>query len=182
MTKKKEKKQKTDKKTENKKEEDKKISEELKKKQEELDQTTDLLKRVQADFENYQKRVEKEKEQFTQYASLGLVKELLPILDSFDLALKNSENEDIKALYSQLFQVLSSKGLKKINALNEKFDPYLHEAVIQEESDKPDGTVTEELQAGYKFKDKIIRPTKVKISKNKIENGKTKDNKKDNSS
>ncbi len=174
-------KKKTDKKNnKKKKQKDKKekISKQLEKKQEELEQTTDLLKKVQADFENYQKRVEKEKEQFTQYASLDIVKELLPVLDSFDLALKNSDNEDIKALYNQIFQILSSKGLQKIDAMDEMFDPYLHEAVMQEKSDKPNNTIIEEMQTGYKFKDRIIRPTKVKISKN----DKTKDNKKDNNS
>ncbi|MBD3354387.1 nucleotide exchange factor GrpE [Candidatus Woesearchaeota archaeon] len=169
----------TKKKSEKKEKKKQKISKQLEKKQQELEETTDLLKRVQADFENYQKRVEKEKEQFTQYASLGLVKELLPILDSFDLALKNSDNEDINALYDQIFQILSSKGLKKIDSLNEKFDPYLHEAVMQERSEKPNNTIIEEMQAGYKFKDRIIRPSKVKISKN---DGNTKDNKKDDNS
>ncbi|MBW2995946.1 nucleotide exchange factor GrpE [Candidatus Woesearchaeota archaeon] len=123
---------------------------------------TALLKKVQADFENYQKRAEKEKKDFIEYSSQEIIKELLPVLDSFERALGN---KDIKALYDQLWQVLESKGLEKIKALDQKFDPFLHEALMQEASDKEEGTVIEELQAGYKFKDNVIRPTKVKVSK-----------------
>ncbi len=147
------------------------IDKKIKSKQDEL---TNLLKKVQADFENYQKRVEKEKQQFTEYASQEFITHLLPVLDSFEQALKNTKNKDIEALYNQLWQILSSQGLAKIKALGEKFDPFLHEALMQEASDKPEGTVLEVLQQGYKFKDTVIRPAKVKIAKN--------DNKKHNNS
>ena len=130
-----------------------------------LEETTNLLKKVQADFENYQKRTEKEKQEFTKYACGEIVKELLPILDSFELAIRNTKNKDIEAIYSQLWQMLSSQGVKRIKSLNEKFDPYLHEALLQEESNKEEGTILEELQSGYTLNDVLIRPTKVKIAK-----------------
>ena len=130
-----------------------------------LEETTNLLKKVQADFENYQKRTEKEKQEFTKYACGEIVKELLPILDSFELAIRNTKNKDIEAIYSQLWQMLSSQGVKRIKSLNEKFDPYFHEALLQEESNKEEGTILEELQSGYTLNDVLIRPTKVKIAK-----------------
>ena len=132
----------------------------------ELEEITSLLKKVQADFENYQKRTDKEKQNFVEFSNCGLIKDLLPILDSFDLALKNTDNEDIKALHNQFWNLLKSKGLEKIDALGKKFDPYLHEALLQEVSDKPDGIVLEEFQTGYKFKDNVLRNTRVKVSKN----------------
>ena len=136
-----------------------------KKKKQDTKEITILLKQVQADFENYQKRTEKEKQDFLEYSSQEMIKELLPILDSFDHALKNTKNKDIEALHNQLWSLLSSKGLEKIKALDQKFDPFLHEALMQEASDKEEGTVIEELQAGYRFKDNVIRPTKVKVAK-----------------
>ena len=126
---------------------------------------TELLKKVQADFENYKKRVEKEKKQFVEYANVDFLKSLLPVLDSFDLALKNTPNAEIKALYNQLWQLLSSQGLSNIEAVGSKFDPFYHEALMQEKSSKEEGIVLEELQTGYMFKDKVIRAANVKVSK-----------------
>ena len=136
-----------------------------KKSKKELDERTDLLKKVQADFENYKKRTEKEKQEFTKYACSDIINELLPILDSFELAIRDTKNKDIEVIYSQLWQILSNQGLAKIKALNQKFDPYLHEALLQEKSDKEEGTILEELQAGYKMKDQVLRHTKVKVAK-----------------
>jgi len=135
-------------------------------KEEEL---TALLKKVQADFENYQKRSEKEKAECIQSSSKYLIEKLLPVLDAFELALRNTSNQEefikgVELIYSHLWETLEKEGLKPIKAENEKFDPYLHEALMQEASDKPENTVLEELQKGYKFKDLVLRHTKVKIS------------------
>lgn len=140
------------------------------KKKEKTEELTALLKKVQADFENYKKRVEKEKTEFTQFASQELVKKLLPLLDSFQLALADTKNlEDFKKgvelIYSQLWQTLESEGISQIDAVGKQFDPFLHEALMQEESDKPENTVLEELQKGFMLKDNVIRPAKVKIAK-----------------
>ena len=132
-----------------------------------VEELTALVKKVQADFENYQKRAEKERKQFLEYANQELIQHLLPVLDSFDLAMKNTQNKDIEALHNQLWQLLSSQGLKKIESQNKIFDPHLQEALMQETSEEPEGTVLEELQTGYRFKDKVIRTAKVKISKGK---------------
>ncbi|MBW2981817.1 nucleotide exchange factor GrpE [Candidatus Woesearchaeota archaeon] len=144
------------------------------KKKEKTEELTILLKKVQADFENYKKRVEKEKSEFTQFASQELIKKLLPLLDSFQLALSHDGNHEefkkgVELIYSQLWQTLESEGLKQIDALDKPFDPFFHEALMQEESEKPENTVIEELQKGFMLKDNVVRPTKVKIAKKKKE-------------
>ena len=146
-------------------EKDKKKEEKDNKKTDDKKELTSLLKKVQADFENYKKRAEKEKQEYIEYSCQEFIKTLLPVLDSFEQALKNTDNEDIKALFDQLWHILSSDGLEKIDSVDKKFDPFLHEALMQEESDKKEGTVLEELQAGYRLKEKIIRAAKVKIAK-----------------
>jgi len=139
-----------------------------------IQELTALLKKVQADFENYRKRVEKEKAEFTQFASQELIRRLLPLLDSFQLALADSKNAEefkkgVELIYSQLWQILETEGLKPIDALDKQFDPYYHEALMQEESDKPENTVVEELQKGFMLKDNVIRASKVKVAKKKKE-------------
>jgi molecular chaperone GrpE len=132
----------------------------------------ETLQRVQADFENYKKRVEKEKEEFTKFASAGIIRQLLPVVDNFEAALKNSSNnaefaKGIEMIYAQLFSVLENAGLKKIDAEGKMFDPYLHEALMQQEVDGEEGIVIEEFQKGYLFNDTVLRHSKVKISKKK---------------
>jgi len=141
-------------------------------KEKKIEELTETLKRLQAEFENYKKRIEKEKLEFIQFANEELILRILPILDSFELALQNTSNSEefvkgVKLIYTQLYSMLESLGLKKINALGEKFDPYKHEVLISENSDKEEGVVLEELQKGYLLGDKIIRHAKVKIAKSK---------------
>ncbi|MBU3942332.1 MAG: nucleotide exchange factor GrpE [Nanoarchaeota archaeon] len=137
-----------------------------------IKELTDSLQRLQAEFENYKKRVEKEKQDSIKYASQGLIVKLLPIVDSFEIALKNHKDqnkflEGMKLIFSQFYSTLEKEGLKQINPLNEKFDPYKHEVMMHEKSDNLDNTITEVLQKGYILNDKIIRHAKVKIAKNK---------------
>jgi len=138
-------------------------------KEDQIKDLTETLQRLQAEFENYKKRIEKEKAEFTDFCKAELIKKLLPIIDNFELALKNEADEEFKKgvelIYAQLFEVLENEGLKPIDCSNKKFDPYCHEALIQEESDKESGTVIEELQKGYLLKDKVIRHAKVKVAK-----------------
>ncbi len=140
------------------------------KKQEDM---TETLKRLQADYENYKKRVEKQKEEFTKYANADFASKLLPILDNLSLALRNTSTEQkefvkgMELIYSEFIDVLKAEGLEMIDAEGKKFDPYLHEALMQEESDKEPETITEELQKGYIFKDRVLRHTKVKLAKKK---------------
>jgi len=144
------------------------------KKQTDKEKIADLIhtcQSLQAEFENYKKRVEQEKEDFTKYAKAAIIEELLPILDSFEFALKNNtsnkENlcKGVEMIYAQLFSILEKEGLKPIKALGEKIDPFKHEVLMKEDSKKPEDTILEELQKGYTLNDKIIRHTKVKVAK-----------------
>ncbi|MEM4397831.1 MAG: nucleotide exchange factor GrpE [Candidatus Woesearchaeota archaeon] len=152
----------------NEKTEENKTTIELQKK---IDELTETIKRVQADFINYKNRAEKEKLYCIEYGNADLIKKLLPVLDSFDLALQNAVDfekfkKGIEMVYAQLLDVLEHEGLKKIDA-NGKFDPYKHEVLLKSESDKEEDEILQELQKGYMLKDKVLRHTKVKISSGK---------------
>jgi len=129
------------------------------------------VQRIQAEFENYKKRTEKEKELHSDFSKACLIKDLLPILDSFDLAVKAlEENKDvhqgIKLVHSEFKSLMLKQGLKEIEALGCKLDPFKHEVLQQKESNEEDSKVLEEIQKGYMFKDKVLRTSKVIISKN----------------
>ena len=143
--------------------EKKKACKDCKKYKNQLDELKDLIQRLQADFENHKKRADKEKGELVQYANQKMVLELLPVLDSFEAALANSD-EGMKIIYTQLIKSLSAYGLKKIDAKGKKFDPNMHEAMMTEPG-KEDDVILDELQSGYVMNDLVVRPTKVKISK-----------------
>jgi molecular chaperone GrpE len=139
-------------------------------KKEKVEELTSLLQHLQADFENYRKRTEKEKQDYAKYASKQVILDILPVLDNFELSLKHTSNKKefvkgIELVYAQLLDILEKKGLKPINALDKKFDPEQHEALIQEESKKSSGTIIEEFQKGFTLNGKVIRPSKVKVAK-----------------
>jgi molecular chaperone GrpE len=132
------------------------------------------IQRVQADFANYKRRSEQEREGQARFATLVLVTELLPILDNFDRALATMPDEvrslpwteGLLLVDRQLRSTLEKQGLKPIEAVGTRFDPTLHEAIIHEESaDHEDDEVIAELQRGYMLHDKVIRPTLVKVAK-----------------
>lgn len=139
------------------------------------DELENYAKRLQADFENYKKRTQIEKEAYSRYANTDLILQILPVLDNFQLAIKHLPEklkEDpwvlgVKHIETQLEQILLSEGLTKIPTTNEKFDPNIHEAVEEVESEKPPGTITHETQTGYQLNGKIIRHSKVKVSREK---------------
>lgn len=139
------------------------------KNKEDAKELIDTLQRVQADFENYKKQIEKRYADLEKTACKKLVAELLPILDSFELALKNKDSKDfadgVELVYSQLFSVLEKQGLKPIKANGEKFDPYKHEALLKEESDKEEDIIIDDMQKGYTLNGEVIRFSKVKLSK-----------------
>jgi molecular chaperone GrpE len=137
-----------------------------------IKELTDMLQRVQADFINYKNRTENEKKQLIEYGNAELIKKLLPILDTFELALKNSiEPEKFKhgmeLLYAQFLDVMKHEGLSKIDVSGKKFDPYKHEVLMKEHSDKDEDAILDELQKGYELKGKVVRHSKVKISAGK---------------
>jgi len=133
----------------------------------------DHLLRLQADFDNYRKRSQKEKTELIKYASERIVGELLPVLDNFERAACAAKaNSDIVAfsqgvdmIFRQLQAALSKEGLKAMDAIGQPFDPNLHEAVLRVESEEhPENTVVEELQKGYYLKEKVLRPCMVKVA------------------
>ncbi|MBI2676241.1 MAG: nucleotide exchange factor GrpE [Candidatus Aenigmarchaeota archaeon] len=128
------------------------------------------IKYLQADFDNYRKNFEKEKENIIRLANESLIKDLLVIIDEFEIALGRLENERDKAglnmVYKKLSGILERNGLKQIEAVGKKFDPHLHEAVNKEISDKGEGFILEEYQKGYMLNSKVIRPSRVKIAEN----------------
>lgn len=132
---------------------------------------TDTLQRLQADFENYKKRIERDKAEFAKFACDSLMGEILSVLDNFELALKNKDNKEefvkgVELIYTQFFSILEKKGLKKIDALGKEFDPRFHEALMQDEKKGAKaGTVIEEFQKGYMLGDRVLRFTKVKVSR-----------------
>ena len=128
------------------------------------------LKRLQADFENYIKRTEKDNVEFSKYASGNLIIKLLGIMDDFERAfetMKDDENaRGISMILNQLNKVLEEEGTRPIITSGEKFDPHKHEVIADIETDDHDeGAIVQEFQKGYWYKDKVIRPSKVIISK-----------------
>ncbi|MCK4437340.1 nucleotide exchange factor GrpE [bacterium] len=141
------------------------------------------LLRLQAEFENYRKRANKERAEFLQYAIEDLICDLLPVMDNFERAIESSRNCDnskallqgIEMVQKQMKETLRRKGLDRIESVGKEFNPNEHEAMEHVENDEhPDHTVLEELQPGYRLKEKIIRPATVKVSKKKEVEGNAK--------
>lgn len=137
------------------------------------------LKYLQADFDNYRKQFEKEKGQIIQLANEALINELIVILDDFDAAIKISGDEKnqkgLQTLKKKFFNILANHGLNEIEALGKKFNSEFHEALCKELSKHDEDEIIEEIQKGYILKSKVIRTSKVKVSRKdnkdlKIEN------------
>jgi len=138
----------------------------------EVTEYIEQMQRIQAEFENYKKRTEKEKQELVTYGKATLIKQLLSVVDSFEMALKNinnPEDETLKGIlmvHRQLISLLEAEGVKPIDAKGKSLDPYMHEVLMQKESEEEEGRIIEELQKGYMLKDKVIRTSKVCVSKN----------------
>lgn len=139
---------------------------------EEIEELTLKLTRMQADYNNLKRRSESEKKSSVDFGIEILACELLPIIDNFERALESENDKEasfyqgVKMIYTQLIEVLNRMCIKEIEALNNPFDPNFHDAVMVEESEEHDeGIVIDVLQKGYIFKDKVIRPSMVKVSK-----------------
>jgi molecular chaperone GrpE len=146
---------------------------ELQKLRTERDTLIDRLARLQAEFENARKRTAREQQDFREYAVSDAVKGLLPTLDSFERALqigagdKSEFHSGVELIYKQLQDALQKLGLRAIPAKGEPFDPHLHEAIeMVETTHAPDHQILEELQRGYKLKDRLLRPSMVKVARN----------------
>ena len=127
--------------------------------------------RAQADFINLKRRTEEERAELAKFAASAIVAELLAVLDDFDLALGNIPQDTadanwldgIRLIQRKLRSVLEAQGLAQIEALGKEFDPYFHEAVMVAEGEE--GKVVEEVQKGYTFRDRLLRPAKVKVGR-----------------
>ena len=132
----------------------------------------DRLVRKQAELENVRKRVEREKEDFLQHATMGLIRALLPTLDALERGLKHREDNvpekfcaGMELIHHELLEVLKRAGLSPVESEGKAFDPHVHQAVETVETDKfEDQSVVEELQRGYRLKQKLLRPAIVKVA------------------
>jgi molecular chaperone GrpE len=139
----------------------------------EKDEFRDTLLRRQADFENYRKRVEKERHQERHRGVEHLVELLLPVLDAFDTALASSAKDSAAADYAkgfelirrQLWDALSKQGLARIESVGKEFNPHFHHAIAKvETTEQADGTIVGELQPGYTFHERVLRPAMVRVA------------------
>ena len=130
----------------------------------ERDDYLDALRRLQADFENYKKRIIKQQTEHLERAAEALVEKLLPVFDTADLAIAHGGGEEVKQIWTALFDTLEREGLERIDPLNQPFDPTLHDAVAHEPGDGEGGpSVVEVLRAGYRWKGRVLRPAMVKV-------------------
>jgi molecular chaperone GrpE len=150
------------------------LAEQLGKLQSEKLELQDTLVRRQADFDNYRKRIERDRQQENRRAVNALVEELLPVLDAFDRAIASHDDpayaeysKGVELIRKRFWDVLAKQGLERIEAVGKEFDPHVHHAIEKVETTKhPDGTVLEELQAGYKLRERVVRPAMVRVASN----------------
>ncbi|WP_416827286.1 nucleotide exchange factor GrpE [Ectobacillus polymachus] len=138
-----------------------------------LSETDNRMLRLQADFDNYRRRVQIDRQAAEKYRSQNIVSDILPALDNFERAMKLEVNDEqsksliqgMEMVYRQLVEALTKEGVEGIDAVGKPFDPNLHQAVMQvEEADVESNIVVEEFQKGYKLKDRVIRPSMVKVN------------------
>ena len=141
--------------------------------QREKDVLQDRLLRTAAEFDNYRKRMDRERRDLSEFASADVLKDLLPILDNFERALQapatpetEAFRKGIELIHKQMLDLLKKRGVKPIEALGTDFDPNFHQAVIHEaSSDHREGEVMQELQRGYLLGDRLLRAAMVKVAK-----------------
>ena len=139
---------------------------------EQINELNARVLRLTADYDNYRKRAQREKEDVRQFANQDLLEKLLPVLDNFEMAITAVKEADpsikdgVQMIYDQLFAVLKDSGMEPIDAMDEAFDPNLHEALSQEETaDVNEGTVVQQVQRGYKLNERLVRPARVVVAK-----------------
>lgn len=153
------------------------VEEQMKKLTAEKQDLTNTLVRLQADFDNYRKRVERERHQERHRGAETLVEHLLPVLDAFDRAIaahKGDADDEFRKgfelIRKQLADVLMKQGLERIETEGKNFDPHFHHAIERVETgERPDGAVLEELQAGYSYHGKVLRPAMVRVAVNRTD-------------
>jgi len=146
-------------------------------KDEQLQAMTDRLKRLQADFENYKKRVAREREEFARLVEDQFLLKLLPIYDNMERAFRSYDHnndkesfiEGMERIFAQFSRFLKDEGVRPIEALGRPFDPLLHEALLSVETDGPPNVVLEEFERGYMRAERVLRPSRVKVSRKRAE-------------
>ena len=155
----------------------KKAIEELEKEKAKSDDYLRRLQYLQADFENYRKRVEKEMSDNRQFGNQRLLSDLIIVNDELELALREAKEskesptitEGIGMVHKRLQTLLAKEGVEKIQSIGSRFNPDLHEAALRIESNEEEGTVVEEIRQGYTLKGKVLRPSIVKVAENPTE-------------
>jgi molecular chaperone GrpE len=138
----------------------------------ERDALLDRLARLQAEFDNARKRATREQQEFRDFAAADVIRNILPILDSFERALKAAGDASdfrsgVDLIYRQLQDALQKSGVQPIAAVGQLFDPRIHEAIeMVDTRDVPDHHVLDELQRGYRYKDRLLRPAMVRVARN----------------
>lgn len=156
------------------------LKEKLAKAEKERDEYLAGWQRAKADFINYKKDEFKHLEEVARYGNEELLKDLISVLDNFDLGLRALERagpveKGVYMIRSQIEDILKKRGLEQIIVkIGEQFDPSVSEAIAEAESDKPTGTILEEIERGYRLYDKILRPARVKIAKERPETSRKK--------
>ncbi len=145
------------------------LKEQVQKQEAQINDYVDHLKRLQAEFENYLKRTEKERVQFIQGASERMIVKLLLVVDDFERALQQKDlpeqtRKGLELMFKNLHKILDEEKVQPIKSVGEKVDPYKHEVLLKSDSDKDEDTIIEELQKGYTMNGKVIRYAKVKVS------------------
>lgn len=149
----------------------------------EASEMRELAQRKQAEFENYRKRMERERMDLARYAGADVVKEVLPVLDNLERALQASGTaseeqlrDGVAIIQRQLQEILTRLGLTEVESEGKPFDPHIHEAVTQVETgEQPDGTVLKVFQKGYLFKDRLLRPAMVSVARASSRGGEEED-------
>ena len=142
--------------------------------QKQRDEYYDLLLRKQAEFDNYRKRVERERQTLSEAAAASMIEELLPLMDDLERALKaeavgesaEAYRQGVELIHRQLGDILRKRGVRPIDAVGADFDPYYHQAVSHEPAEgRRDGEIVEEFRRGYMLGDRLLRPSMVKVAK-----------------
>lgn len=152
------------------------LKEEIEKQKKAANENYSRLQRAQADFDNYKKLLERDKQEYCKYAEKRIILKILDLIDEFEIALKAlkkdmskiKEIEGIEIIYKKFVDMLNKEEVKPIKSVGEPFDPFIHEVLLSEKTDEyPEDTIIEEIKKGYYLKDKVLRPALVKIAKNK---------------
>ena len=148
-----------------------KLNENLEKKDEEIVELKSHIQRLQADFDNFRKQNDKQRQDLINYANEGLIVKFLDVYEDMERALENSTNEEelregLELIYSKMKTTLEKEGVEEIPAVGEKFDPFKHEALLTVDSpDHENNEIVDELMKGYTLKDKVIKYSKVRVCK-----------------